>query len=218
MKQLKSSLHRKLVVWLVYYGNDLFDNLMPDLRGYRKPFVRETTVNGEWEIVSSHVAPEQWSIIHQGRMQGQHHIPKLGELCSETFLAKRAYGACEHLIELGKQICDEVEAQLVVVGIPDSIQLTTTGRQNLKALGGESPSFDADRPDKELARICQGKGLQFQAGKRFLDAGCYKINDCHWNEKGHRRVCEAVNALARNRRGGVQPINAPVEAGAFVQA
>src|SRR5438067_4881237 len=53
MKQLKSALHRKLVVWFVYYGNDLFDNLMPDLRGYRKPFVRENAVTADWEIVSS---------------------------------------------------------------------------------------------------------------------------------------------------------------------
>jgi hypothetical protein len=218
MKELKNSLHRKLVVWFIYYGNDLFDNLMPDLRGYRKPFVRESSMTGEWEIVSSHVAPEQWSIIHQGRMQGQHHIPKLAELCSDTFLAKRAYRACEYLIETAKQICDEVQAQLVVVGIPDATQLTTTGRQNLKTMGGESASFDADRPDKELARICQSRGLHFQAGKTFLDAGCYKINDCHWNEKGHRRVCEAVNAFARSRRGGVRPMNEAAEAGAFVQA
>src|SRR4029077_19880044 len=169
------SLNRKLAVWFIYYGNDLFDNLMPDLRGYRKPFVRESGVNGDWEIVSSHVAPEQWSIIHQGRMQGQHHIPKLAELCSDTFLARRAYGACEYLIDAGKQICDAVEAQLLMVGRSDATQLTTTGRQNLKALGGEAPSFDADRPDKELARICQSRGVPFQAGKNFLDAGCYKL-------------------------------------------
>src|SRR5947207_94737 len=218
MTELKNSLHRKLVVWFIYYGNDLFDNLMPDLRGYRKPFVRENGVSEEWEMVSSHVAPEQWPVIHEGRMQGQHHNPKLAELCSETFLAKRAYAASEYLIGKGKQICDEVEAQLVVVGIPDAIQLTTTGRQNLKALGGESTSFDADRPDKELARICDRRGVQFQAGKTFLDAGCYKINDCHWNEKGHRRVCEAVNALARNRRGGARAKSEPAESGAFVQA
>jgi hypothetical protein len=216
MKQLRDSLHRKLVIWFVYYGNDLFDNLMPDLRGYRKPFVRETGVNGDWEVVSSHVAPEQWSIIHQGRMQGQHHIPKLAELCSDTFLARRAYSACEYLIEAGKQICDSVEAQLAVVGIPDATQLTTSGRQHLKGLAGEMPSFDSERPDKELARICQSRGVQFHPGKTFLDAGCYKINDCHWNEKGHRRVFEAVNAFARNRRSDARSVEQPAEA--FVQA
>jgi hypothetical protein len=218
MDELKNALKGKLVVWFVYYGNDLYDNLMPDLRGYRKPFVRENRTAGDWEMVSSHVRADQWSIIHQGRMQGQHHIPKLAELCSDTFLAKRAYGAAEYLISAGKQICDEMQAQLVLVGIPDATQLTAAGRHNLKSLGGELPSFDAERPDKELARICQGRGIQFRAGKTFLDASCYKLNDCHWNEKGHRKVCEAVNALGSTPGSVVTPVNAAVGASAFVQA
>src|SRR5215210_5076791 len=41
MQHLQSRIHGKLVVWFIYYGNDLYDNLMPDLRGYRKPFLRE---------------------------------------------------------------------------------------------------------------------------------------------------------------------------------
>jgi hypothetical protein len=209
IQNLKPALAEKLVVWFIYYGNDLYDNLMPDLRGYRKPFVRENRLTGEWEIVSSHVTPEPWSIIHQGRMQGQHHIPKLGELCSDTFLARRAYRACEYLIDAGKHACDEVRARLVVVGIPDVTQLTPAGRHNLKALGGESPSFDADRPDKELARICETRGIWFAAGRTFLDAGCYKVNDCHWNEKGHRHVAEALNGLARSIQPSAARPDAP---------
>src|SRR4051812_5063145 len=40
MEQLAERLHGKLIVWLVYLENDLQDNLAPEMRQYRAPFVR----------------------------------------------------------------------------------------------------------------------------------------------------------------------------------
>jgi hypothetical protein len=197
MQKLKNSLQGKLVIWFVYYGNDLYDNLMPDLRGYRKPFMREVRGTNEWEIVSAHVNPDQWSIIFQGRMQGQHHIPKLGELCGDTFLARRAFAACEFLLSKGKALCDEVGAELAVLGVPDTIQLSSEGRQALKAMGGDPPAFDAAAPDNKIGEICRGLGVKFLAGSSVFRTNCYKVNDCHWNETGHRKVLEAIERLVR---------------------
>ena len=59
MERLAPSLRGKMIVWFIYYGNDLSDNLVPDLRGYRRPFVREDKTRGDWEIVTHHVNPEQ---------------------------------------------------------------------------------------------------------------------------------------------------------------
>jgi hypothetical protein len=198
MKRLSPALQSKLVVWFIFYGNDLYDNLVPDLRGYRKPFVRETRENGDWEIVSAHVTQERWPIVSETRMKGENHLPKLAELCSDTFLAKRAYGACQFLIKTGKQICDDVGAQLYVVSIPDACQLTQEGRAMLKGLGGDPQSFDAERPDKTIDSICGRLGVTFIPGKSFLDISCYKTNDCHWNEKGHRHVARALRNLKAN--------------------
>ncbi|HJT79724.1 MAG TPA: SGNH/GDSL hydrolase family protein [Chthoniobacterales bacterium] len=215
MEKLKDSLQGKLVIWFIYYGNDLYDNLMPDLRGYRKPFVREVKGTNDWEIVSSHVTPDQWSIIFQGRMQGQHHIPKLGELCGDTFLARRAFAACEFLLSRGKTLCDETGAELAVLGVPDNIQLSSPRRQALKAMGGEPPGFDAAAPDKKIDEICSALGVTFLAGSTFLAPNCYKINDCHWNETGHRKVLEAIEGLARSRGSKLSP--RPVKAAAFAE-
>src|SRR4029079_3590617 len=121
-------------------------------------------------------------------MQGENHMPKLAELCSDTFIAKRAYPACEHLIRSGKELCDQAGASLVVMGIPDAMQLTAEGRRQLKSLGGDPPSFDATKPDQIIGAMCEGMGVEFVTGASFLDVGCYKTNDCHWNEKGHRKV------------------------------
>ena len=218
MERLRQGLRQKLVFWFVYYGNDLYDNLMPDLRGYRKPFVREDRNSGDWEIVSSHVTPDRWPIVTQGRMLGQNHMPKLAELCCDTFLSSRAYRACEYLIAAGKQICDNAGADLVVLGIPDAIQLTSAGCQTLRALSGDLGSFDPAKPDKELARICENRGVQFRPGRSFLDVSCYKINDCHWNETGHRRIRHAIENLAEETRGQTMVTTSAAEADILAEA
>src|SRR5437870_5588532 len=140
---------------------------MPDLRGYRKPFLRETEA-GDWEVVSSHVSAEKWPIVSQNRMKGENHLPRLGELCSDSFIASRAYSACEFLVVAGKRLCEEVEADLVVLGIPDALQLTPEGRRHLKQLAGDPPTFDSTRPDKALQSICERIGAGFLAGSSFL--------------------------------------------------
>ncbi len=196
MRRLAPRLRSKLVVWFVYLGNDLYDNLMPDLRGYRKPFVRENGVTGGWEVVSSHITPEPWPIVTETRMQGQNHLPRLAEICSNTFLTRRVFGACEYLLGAGKQVCDEAGALLALLTIPDACQLTPSGQRQLKGLGGDLASFDANLPDRKIESICRSFGIEFVAGSSFLDVGCYKTNDCHWNEKGHRKICERINQLA----------------------
>lgn len=195
MKQLAPRMRGKLVVWFIYYGNDLYDNLVPDLRGYRKPLLREGKENGGWEIVSSHVTSEAWPIVTQTRMQGENHLPKLAELSSHTFLARRAYGACDYLIGEGKQACVEAGADLMILTIPDSCQLTREGQRRLQSLGGDPKSFDANLPDRKLEAICRRHSIGFLAGKTFLDSSCYKTNDCHWNAQGHRKIAEALAHL-----------------------
>jgi hypothetical protein len=195
MQRLAPRLRAKLIVWFVYHGNDLYDNLTPDLRGYRKPFLRECGDTQEWEIVSSHVRSDPWPIVTQTRMQGENHLPKLAEMCSDTFLANRAYSACEYLIRAGKQVCDEAGATLYLMTVPDACQLTRKGKQHLQSLGGDASSFDADLPDKKLESICHRLGVEFIRGSSFLDASCYKTNDCHWNEKGHRVLAKRLVQL-----------------------
>lgn len=200
MERLAPVLQGKVIVWFIYYGNDLSDNLVPDLRGYRRPFVREDKTDGDWEIVSHHVTPEQWPIVTQGRMQGETDLPRLAQICSDTFLAERAYSACEFLIRTGQQVCTNAGAQLLVLPIPDASQLTPEGRDSLKALASDGNSFDPDLPDRRLETVCERLGLRFLAGASFLDTSCYKTDDCHWNEKGHRKISEMLTRLYHEQK------------------
>jgi hypothetical protein len=200
IERLAPVLREKLVVWFIYYGNDLSDNLVPDLRGYRRPFLREDKSQGDWEIVSHHISPDPWPIVTQGRMQGETDLPRLAQICSDTFLAQRAYAACEYLLRLGHQVCTNAGAHLVILPVPDACQLTPEGRSSLRALGGDASSFDPDLPDKRLEAACRRLGLRFLAGASFLDSTCYKTNDCHWNEKGHRKISEMLIRLYHEQK------------------
>jgi hypothetical protein len=172
------------------------------LRGYRKPFVRERRPAGGWEIVSSHVTSERWPITVRAR-KGHIHPATLTELCCGTFLAGRAYGACEYLIGRAQQLCAQVGADLVVFTIPDQLQLSRDGHEYLKSLRPELEQFDAELPDRHIASICRSIDVAFVAGKEFLGLNCYKTNDCHWNELGHRKVGAKLAELHASRKSGI---------------
>src|SRR5262245_54667013 len=194
MKELAPSFRGKLVTWFIYLGNDLYDNLSPELRGYRKPFVREIPDSGDWEIVSSHITPERWPIVPRAR-QGHIHMATLAEICSDTFLAQRAFRACEFLIRTGKRVWDAAGAGLIVLSVPDPHQLSRDGHRYLASLLPASRSIDPNAPDRSIDAICQSLGVRYVSGQRFLDLGCYKTNDCHWNERGHRDVAVVLTEL-----------------------
>jgi hypothetical protein len=199
MERLAGFLHNKLVVWFVFYGNDLYDNLSPDLRGYRKPFLRKNAAD-EWEIVSSHVRSERWPIVTRKRMFGHHHPPKLAELCSEGFLSQRAYSACEFLVRQARDLCARVGAELVLLTIPDPLQMSEAGTRRLRSLGGDPRTFDVLKPDREFEAIANALNVRMISGRSFLDSSCYKTNDCHWNVHGHRKVAEFLARLHEESR------------------
>jgi hypothetical protein len=194
MQRLAPALRGKIVVWFVYFGNDLYDNLSPDLRGYRKPFVRQNRA-GEWEIVRTHVCREAWPIVTKQRLEGAHHWPKLAELCRPGYLSERAYAACEYLIREGQRLLAQSGAELVVMTVPDMLQLSSHGHQQLLKMSVVRDKFDPAYPDTQLYGICRSLGVEFLSGQSFLDVSCYKVNDCHWNARGHRKVAQALAGL-----------------------
>jgi len=146
LERLSPQLPGKLVVWLIYFGNDLYENLAPEMYGYRMPFVRELDGTGEWEIVTSHVQPSKWSFVADPATVGIKYYQKLAELCSPTFFSERAYAACEYLIRNGKDVCSQVGARLIVITIPEITQLSQSGHQRLASIQKQRPGPQGLRP------------------------------------------------------------------------
>jgi len=201
MEQLELRLHGRLVVWLVYLENDLQDNLAPEMRQYRAPFVRHG-VNG-WQIEDRHLSRAPWRCSDQDRRR------LFARFCVPGPLADRAYSAADYLIGRAQAACQRAGAELVVVTVPDAMQLTPHGIQGLAAASGDAARCDAGLPDQELGRSCQRYGVQLLSGRDHLTAADYKRREgIHWNARGHRRMAAVISRLAAASRPGAGSLNA----------
>ena len=187
MRELAGQLAGKLVIWFVYFGNDLYDNLLPNNRHYRTPFLRLNKDSRSWQITSDHVSPRKWP-----NRSVPDYYAKLAELCCTTFLAERAYSACDFLITEGKKTCEAAGAKLVLMTIPDVVQLTEHGQKQLAAIASDRDSFDANRPDNNFHEIACRLGVPIVPLTKHLTASHYKEKDPHWNRRGHQKVAELI--------------------------
>lgn len=197
MRKLAPALAGKLVVWLLYYGNDLYDNLSPEMSGYRTPFLgRAGGDDGAWEIVTRHVSDRPWT--SSGRRESAR---QLADLHSDTELARRAFSACAHLVEQAREACKHAGASLVVVGLPTPRVLQPRWLERLAAHASAERRLDPGLPDRELARICQQAGVPFVAGRDHFTSEHYRPVDDHWNERGHRVMRELLAELLQRHAG-----------------
>lgn len=190
LERLAPRLRGKLVVWLVYYGNDLYDNLMPYHRHYRMPFVRQAEGDGGWEVVTSHVDSGPWPFPDLRSDQR-----RLAEICAGGHVSERAFGACEYLIGRAEEICRRVGAELAVMGVPEKWQLSESGRRALRKRSPDPERFDASLPDRRLAEICDATGARFVALSDHLLRADYLDGDSHWRESGHVKVTALLERL-----------------------
>jgi len=200
LEELAPMLRHKLVVWFCYVGNDLFDNLSPEMLGYRAPFLRQTPGSSTgWEIVTSHLAPEAWTCSAGARTLRRSGYPLVPALHSDTVLSQRVYSACESLIERGNQICKNNAARLVVACIPDPFALDA---KQIAAARMKYPflkNLDPGYADEKLKGVCDKIGIRFIRLKDHLELDDYKRLHDHWTERGHRRVAKALQAVYREQ-------------------
>ena len=196
MRRYAPQLAGKLVVWFVYHGNDLFDNLQPNVFQYRTPFVRERRHGEGWEIVTDHVKQAPWVLTVTRR-----DAARLAEICSPTALAERAFGACEWLFGEAEELCREAGARLVVMTIPERIQIDPSRHHVLLSRAPDAERCDVWRPDQRLRTACERQGIPFVPLHDHLTIADYLHHDVHWNGQGHRKVAE----LLRHLHGDLRP-------------
>jgi hypothetical protein len=193
MEQFAERLRGKLVVWMPFFDNDLQDNLAPEMRGYRAPFVRPSRAagpDGKWEIVVEHIDTRRWNCSY---MDNRRLLPRL---CITGPLADRAYSACDYLIQRAAMSCRQVDAQLVIVTIPHVLQLTQAGLATLATLSGDAARCDGDLPDRRIAESCRRAGVPLVIGKQCFTRADYKRREgIHWNRRGHMRMSALLERL-----------------------
>jgi hypothetical protein len=190
MRELVNYLHGKCVVWFIFLGNDLLDNLEPSMEHYRIPFVREHAEARGWEIVTSHIDPAPWPIV--ARRYRETNYDRLTKLFTPTFVSNRAFSALEYLIGEGASVCKKAGARLIVMTIPDLKTLDKKGLDLLYAHGADVDSFDPDLPDRTIRAICHRLNLPFVAGTDHFGAEHYKKYGDHWNRLGHNQMANLL--------------------------
>jgi hypothetical protein len=185
-------------------GNDLYDNLVPNLYHYRQPFVREAR-DGSWEVVTCHVSRAPWTASAKWP-----YYRRLAELCQPGFLADRVYSACEFLISEGLKACDSVGANLTVMTIPDRAQLGSATRpwhlSAAHAMGAADPGY----PDDRIGAICENAGAAFIPLRSVMNRDDYQRYDLHWSPAGNRKIAGILAGLpGRVRQTAIPRRSAP---------
>jgi hypothetical protein len=190
MEQLGERLRGKLVVWFLFLENDLQDNLTPEMRGYRAPFLRWNGARDTWETVDRHLDRRKWDSSYLD----PHRL--FSSFCVPGPAADRAYAASDFLIQQACLACKEVNARLVVVTIPHPLQLTSDGRQQMAIQSGTPASCDPDLPDRRIAESCRRQSVPAVTAIHHLSRADYKRREgIHWNQMGHRRMADLLKRL-----------------------
>jgi hypothetical protein len=188
MSQHAPRLGGKVVVWFVYAGNDLTDNLSPSMWGYRQPFLLQS--GDDWEIFSKHVQPAKWPLHPRFDRNG-----KITAVFGTNTTSERVYNACEYLISHGKTLCDQAGAHLIVLTIPWTIQY-----EKLPWTTSTDKTLDPDLPERKIADICARFRVPFVSGKQHFSLRHFIPNEGHLNEKGHKHLAKIIGEVYQTHR------------------
>lgn len=191
MSQYAPRLGGKLVVWFIYPGNDLTDNLSPSMWGYRSPFLLQS--GEDWEIFTKHLKPEKWP-AHPRFDRDR----KITAVFGRNMASDRVYKACEYLISHGQALCRRAGADLVVLTIPWTIQY-----EKLPWAAVNDRTLDPDLPDNKISDICIKLGVEFVPGRQHFSLRHFIPNEGHLNEKGHVHLAKVLSDLYEKHRPSI---------------
>lgn len=192
MKEYSKHFQNKLIVWFIFDGNDLYDNVVPNLYHYRMPFVRRVDSAREWEIVTSHLVKTDWPWNYERNYrEREKYLATYGR----NVISDRAYAACEFLIKEGSDLCERSGGQLVIVSIPVVSRLTSNIWERKSCGLVPNEKLDPHAPDDRLKALCDKMGIPFTAAATFLQADDHIPLEGHWNGKGHRRIAQMIEQL-----------------------
>ncbi|MDP2584201.1 MAG: hypothetical protein Q8W47_08985, partial [Candidatus Palauibacterales bacterium] len=190
METYADRLEGKLVVWMLYLGNDLEDDLNPAVGRYRQPFLRSSDGGVTWSEADGHVSPDPWTASSQEGSRAGYV-----ELCRGGYHARRALSALEYVLSRGADVCSAAGARLVLLTVPELSPVARSEIEAALAAGSSREAFDEVRLERDVERSCQRLTVPVVQLREHLAAGDYLQRDYHWSRSGHRKVAEILEAL-----------------------
>ena len=193
MRRLRERIAGKHVVWMIYLGNDLYDNLRPNYRHYRVPFVR--SVSRSWEIQTDHVSPEPWPFPEAN----PNYIDELARLCTDGPESARALEAAGALLAEAAELCGQLGASLTVLTVPRRDQIDPERLPDLQRRSSDPSRFSVELLDQGLRDTCEQLGLRCVSLAAHLEADDYRDHDIHWTPGGNAKVGRLIAELHGER-------------------
>lgn len=203
MEMLGERLAGRHVIWFVYLGNDLYDNLRPNYGRYRVPFVAQRDEG--WQIEACHVSAEQWG-FPEAPPQYQDELARLSTPGPQT---DRALAAAAYLLERAQQACFAADAELTVVTVPRRDQIDPDLVETLRARSPDPERFSAHLLDEGVRESCAKLGLTVVSLGDHLSHRDYFDEDIHWKKSGHLVVGSLLAELHVQRMKSVGPHQSP---------
>lgn len=206
MRQLSSQLKGKSVIWFICFGNDLHDNLYPNMEIYRTPFVRYNPNLAKWEIVTSHISQDKWPYNFESSVRETEKW--IGNFGGGAF-SDKLYSACAFLLNEGRELCNQVGAKLTVLTVPMSHQIRSPRAWERKAsLFGNPTTFDPSLPDRRIQDITCQLSIPYVAARHYLSERSLIPFDGHWNERGHKQIARLLESIYFHNQFAEPPFTA----------
>lgn len=222
--------HPDLVILCFYNGNDLSDNCERLSTANRPYFTLE--MNGELKLnpmSTSRSAASRWLADHSQFYVWQRNQMRLARDRLRSWSGRlppgfeifrsapagpflEAWRVTEALLRALRSEVEATGAQFVIVQIPCHEQIFDHDWQKLLATVDSAELYDRNKPESELARICQSHGIRriplleaMRAAEK--DGELHFPGNGHWNDRGNavaaaalaRALCEIPEVTARTR-------------------
>lgn len=202
LKMLTAELKGKLVVWLVFTGNDYREAIRPTSYGYRFPFVFYDNEARGWQIQTDHIAEKKLPFNFERGYKTS--MAELADLHYKNYLSDYAFGAFEYLAGEAKKHCDRQGAKFAVATIPLWWVFDDKAAYKVKRHCSEAEKFTAAYPDEQTEAICKRHNIPFRAGAAYFVREDFLSNDFHFSRLGNQKVARYLDELCASLLAGKQ--------------
>lgn len=198
LEKYQNSLKNKTIVWFVFYGNDFYESIQPNMMNYTTPYVKE--YQGVWRIQRDHL--DKNGLAYDKANHDKIYYAHLGLICSDEYERNtKMLEAMNFIFREAKDILNKQNAMLLIMGVPDVHQLNQDGVSKMKqylqeVFPGSYLNIDPRGPDKKLNALCETLELSFVSGFDFLQAQDYAY-DLHWNPVGHQKIFRQIQSYQK---------------------
>ncbi|MGB3508764.1 MAG: hypothetical protein WBA93_05885 [Microcoleaceae cyanobacterium] len=219
-----------MVLLSFYLGNDFSDNYKSQ-ENRKNLSWRDSYVVSFFDFLSQVNSKFEGNLYHHN-IEYREDLPSVADDVHLQLAQERSYiflkntktsGFQQHfndavgdLLKI-KQICDRQNITLVVVLIPDEIQIIRELREKVVAKSSFSQDkFDFRQPNKLLSQIFEKNDINYlDLVEDFTLVGnetsLYKMNDVHWNIAGNELAAAKINKYLLYRFRGLKSLKLKVE-------